>query len=439
MMFMWREGIAKGRLYLGNPLVRRLLGNAGWLLADRIGRLGLGVIILAWTARYLGPGNFGLLNYAQAIVVLITSVAQFGLTDVVIRDIVRNPDRRNAIISTALLMRLGMGVVSVGLSCLTVYLLNPGDQRSLLITLALSVSLLFQATEVLEYDLQARNSVVPAVAARSAAFFICNAIKIAGILSGAGVLFFAVIVTLEAAVTAFFFCLANREGRRLVGLRHFSLAEARYLASQALPLFFRTAAIAFYMRLDQILITQIYGSVETGIYAAAVRLVEVWFFVPIAIMTALVPTLATAFVEDQERYRRQLKAAMRILVYASMAFALAVTLLAGPIISLLYGAHYDGAVNILRIYAWSSVFGTLGLATNAWFVNSGLMRYAFHQAFIGLVVNAALNGVLIIKIGPLGGALAYLASQAITNYLLNAAFAPTRSIFRLQTEVLTFR
>jgi O-antigen/teichoic acid export membrane protein len=438
-MSMWRKGIATECRYLGNPLIRRLIGNAGWLLADRIGRLGLGVVILAWTARYLGPANFGLLNYAQAIVVLVTSVAQFGLADVVVRDIVRHPDRRDAIISTALFIRLAMGATSVGLSCLTVYLLDPGDHRSLVITLALSISLLFQAAEVLEYDLQARNHVVPAVAARSAAFFICNAIKIYGILSGAGLVFFAVMITAEAAATAFFFGFANREGRRLASVRHVSRKEARYLASQATPLFFRTAAIAFYMRLDQILITRMYGDAETGVYAAAVRLVEVWFFVPIAIMTALVPTLAAAFVDDQDRYRRQLKTAMRILVYASMAFALVVTLLAGPIISFLYGANYEGAVDILRLYAWSSVFGTLGLATNAWFVNSGLMGYAFRQAFIGLILNAVLNVTLIAAIGPLGGAIAYLASQVITNYLLNAVFTPTNSVFRLQTEVLTFR
>ncbi len=438
-MNLWRQGVATGRRYLDNPLLRRLIGNAGWLLADRIGRLGLGVIILAWTARYLGPGNFGILNYAQAIVVLVTSVAQFGLTDVVIRDIVRHPDRRGTIISTALAIRVSMGIASVALSCLVAYLLGPSDHLALMITLSLSISLLFQASEVLEYDLQARNSVIPAVAARSASFFLCNAAKIVGILSGAGVLFFAIMITVEAAVTALFLAFGNKDGRRAAKLKHVSLAEGRYLVMQAAPLFLRTAAIAFYMRLDHILITQFYGDVATGIYAAAVRLVEVWFFVPIAIMTALVPTLAAAFVEDEQRYQRQLKQAMRILVYGSVAFALTVTVLASPIIYLLYGENYQSAVHILQVYAWSSVFGTLGLATNAWFVNTGLMRYAFYQAVIGLAFNAALNVALIATIGPIGGAIAYFTSQIVTNYLLNAVFPATRSVFRLQSEVLTLR
>lgn len=435
----FRDGWATGRRYFDNPLLRKLIGNAGWLLADRIGRLGLGVVILAWTARYLGPGDFGLLSYAQAIVVLVTSVAQFGLTDVVIRDIVRHPDRGDIIISTALAIRIAMGVVSIGLSCLVAHLFRPGDELALVVTLALSVSLLFQAGEVLEYDLQARNSVAPAVAARSAAFLICNAVKIVGLLTGAGLFFFAVMIAVEAAVTALLFLFANRDGRRLASIRHLSRTEARYLASQAAPLFLRTAAIAFYMRLDQILISQFYGDAATGIYAAAVRLVEVWFFAPIAIMTALVPTLASAYLNDQQVYRRQLKQAMRILVYGSFAFALVASLLAGPIISLFYGTQYEGAVAILRIYAWSAVFGTLGLATNAWFVNSGLMRYAFHQALIGLIFNAGLNVVLIGMIGPIGGAIAYVVSQIMTNYLLNAVFAATRPVFWLQTEVLTLR
>lgn len=438
-MNVLRKGWETGRSYLDNPLLRRLFHNAGWLLADRVARLGLGVLVLGWTARYLGPSDFGILSYAQAIVVLVTSIAQFGLTDVIIREIVRHPDRRNVILSCALAIRILMGGTAVALSCLIVHLMAPGDRLSLVITFALSISLLFQAGEVLECDLQARNSVIPAVAGRSIAFFLCGLAKIGGILAGVDTLFFAVMVAVEAAIAALFFAFGNREGWRLIGFRSISFEEVGLLLGHASPLFLRTAAIAFYMRIDQIMLSHFFGKAAVGIYSSAVRLAELWIFLPVAIMTALVPTLAGSYVVDLDRYHRHLKQAMRFLVYSTVGFALAMTLFAPSIVSMVYGANYQASVDILRVYIWSSVFGTLGLATSAWFVNAGLTRYAFYQALIGLACSVGLNLMLIPATGAMGAAFAYLITQIMVNWLLNALFAATRPIFRLQTEVLTFR
>ena len=80
--------------------VRRVIHNMGWLLLDRVGRLGAGVLIGAWVARYLGPAQFGLLSFAVAVVSLFATVAYLGLDQLVVRELVANPDQKYELIGT---------------------------------------------------------------------------------------------------------------------------------------------------------------------------------------------------------------------------------------------------------------------------------------------------------------------------------------------------
>src|SRR5438132_9740832 len=73
--------------------LQNILGNLGWLMADRILRLGVGLIVGIWVARYLGPERFGIYNYAIAFVAMFSVLATLGLESIVVRDMVRAPDQ----------------------------------------------------------------------------------------------------------------------------------------------------------------------------------------------------------------------------------------------------------------------------------------------------------------------------------------------------------
>jgi len=411
---------------------RRLIGNAAWLVADKIGRLGVGMIVLVWTARYLGPESFGLFNYGQALVVIFTAFATMGMADIAVRDIVRTPEREQEIMASALLLRLVGGAIAMAMAIATVAVARPGDLRAMLIVAILGSALLPQAFDVIDYRFQAHMIVRPVVILRNAAFLLFSALKCLAILLKAGLPVFAALTAGELAVVAVLLVLYARRSGLSVHPRCASLVEARRLWGECWALLIRTSAIAAYMRIDQVMLAYFRGDAQVGLYAAAIRLPELWYFLPTAVMTSAIPVLARSHAQSQQVYERNILRVMRPLVWLSVLVAAVLSLFAQPIVTLLYGPAYAGAGSVLAIYAWAGVFGTLGLTTNSWLINAGLMRYGLYQALAGLAVSMALNAVLIPLLGTVGAAWSYLGAQCISTFAINLLFRPTRAIFRGQ-------
>lgn len=73
------------------PGLLKILGNIGWLSLDKVLRMGFGLFVSVWIARYLGPEQFGQLSYAMAFVALFGAIATMGLPGILVRDLVREP------------------------------------------------------------------------------------------------------------------------------------------------------------------------------------------------------------------------------------------------------------------------------------------------------------------------------------------------------------
>ena len=84
------------------PGLRRILGNMGWLMVDRMVRLGMGLFVTVWVARYLGPAQFGSLNFAFAFVSLFGTAATLGLDGIVVREVVHHAADTHEILGTRL-------------------------------------------------------------------------------------------------------------------------------------------------------------------------------------------------------------------------------------------------------------------------------------------------------------------------------------------------
>jgi O-antigen/teichoic acid export membrane protein len=79
----------------------RYFANTSWLFGEKILRMIVGLFVGIWVARYLGPEQFGLLSYAQSFVGLFTAIATLGLDGIVVRELVKDPSRRDELIGTA--------------------------------------------------------------------------------------------------------------------------------------------------------------------------------------------------------------------------------------------------------------------------------------------------------------------------------------------------
>jgi len=171
-----------------------------------------------------------------------------------------------------------------------------------------------------------------------------------------------------------------------------------------------------------------------GIFSAAVRLSEAWYFIPSVITNSILPALIKEREVNQENYLHKLQQSFKIMAFLGIITAIIISFSASYIIKILYGPAYTGAAPILAVHTWTSVFVFLGFASGNWFVVENLQKYVFYRTLAGAVINVCLNLILIPAYGGLGAAFATLISQFVASYFFNLFKRKTYPVFLMQTK-----
>jgi polysaccharide transporter, PST family len=421
---------------LAKPTLQRAVANLGWLFAERAARLALTVGVGFLVARHLGPARLGLLSYAVALTTLVGAVASLGLDAIVKRDLLRQPAATGDLLANAAVLRFAAGglmaVLLLGYALLLTS--GPGPERRLLAILA--VTLLQPAFLTPELWLQAHLNARYAVLAQTAALAAGAGMRLLLIFRDAPLEAFAFAWVLEAAATG----LALHVMSRRAGLR-FAWAKAtrpgmRQLLGEAWPLMFAGIAVVVYMKIDEVMLRYLVGPTAVGIYSAATRLTEIWFFVPTALASSVLPALLRARDRGEAAYHDRLQRYFDLSAGAAYALSLPMALAAPWLVRLAYGWPYDDAAPIVAVHIWSSVFVFLGVARGQWLVNEGLQRFYLAATIAGAVANIGLNLVLIPRWGGLGAAWATLISYAIAAWLASYFHPEVRPAATMQTRAL---
>lgn len=420
----------------GRAGAQRIAANMVWLLADRIVRLGVGLLVSVWVARYLGPQLFGVYSYAIAFVGLFGFVSTLGLDSIVVRDIVHAPQDANEILGTAFSLKL-IGAVVTLLAATSIGTLAQASDPVMPILIGLvAAGTLFQAFDVIDFWFQSQVRSKYTVYARNAAFLILSLIKVLLILLHAPLIAFACAALAEIVLGAIGLIAAYQLTGQTVRRWRTSLARARMLLSVSWPLMLSSIAVWVYMRIDQVMLGLLADTRALGVYSAAVRLSEVWYFIPIAIVSSVFPAVVRSKAIDEKLYYERLQRLFNLMVVLSYVIAIPLTLLAGPIINLLYGPSYSEASRMFIVLMWAGLFVGLGVAREAWLVNEGLTRFSFATAVAGAITNVVLNIVFIPRWGGFAAAWATLAAQAVAVTLSTLLYARTRRIFVMQMKAL---
>jgi len=410
-------------------MIRR---NVGWLIGDRVFRLVVGLGVNVWMVRYLGADTLGLLSFSQSVVAVLAILSQLGLETIVVRDLVRRPDEADSILGTALGMRLAGAALTLALSLAAMTALRPGESGPRLLALIFAGATFFQSLDVIEYWFQSRSLVAPFVAARATAFVAISIAKVVALLSGASLQTLALLIAGEFACAA----LALLIGYRLHGVSpaswRFEPKRALGLLRDSWPLILNSVAILVSMRADQTILTTLRGDHENGIYAAAQRLTEIIYFVPVAMMAAANPTLLRSYQRDGDEYGRRLGRVFTLLLWSAILIASGVSALSGWIVTLLFGSDFRAAGPVLAIQVWSAPALFLGVAQTNWFVARGRQRALMLRSVVGAVTSLIANLWLVPPLGARGAAIAMVISQTAAHVLTNLAFPSTRALFRLQ-------
>lgn len=424
------------RAKLSSADAQKVVGNTGWLLADKLIKAGGELTIGLWMARYLGPKDFGLLSYAIAFLGLFGAVAPMGLNKIVVRDLVQQPECHGQILGTALVIRLISGIFLAAIAIGTIFYLKPGDERVHWVVLMAAIALVLQTSDIISYWFQAQMRVHPDVFARSTGYLLASGIKMSLILRQASVLAFGVLLWVEAAIRTSGLAFAYLKSGQAIQHLQFSFKRAKLLLSSSWPLVLSGIAVTIYMRIDQIMLGQMVGDEAVGIYSAAVRLSEAWYFMPVAIASSSLPMLLASKQIDSERYYRQLKNLFRTTIGATYCIVIPTSILAQPLMNLLLGQNYKSAGVVLSIHIWSGLFVSLGVVRELWMTAENLLIFSFITTASGALINMLLNYLLIPDYGAIGSAIATLVSYIFAIFIFCIAHKKTRIIARIMISVL---
>jgi PST family polysaccharide transporter len=402
----------------GHFELRIIIANVGWLFFDRILALLVGFFVGAWVARYLGPAQYGLYNYATAFNALFMPIAALGLQNIVIRELVRQPQEKEEILGTVFALKLIAGLLAFGLIVTVAYLLHPDDVFTRLLiaiiaggdffkTLSDTVSYWFRAQVLSKYIVWSANIALAMIVV----------IKINLILSQSPLIAFAWVLLAQTiffmlVITVFY----HLSGQKIIDWRA-NFATARRLLRDSWPLIFAGLAVVIYMKIDQLMLGNMIGNEALGIYSVAVRLSELWYFLPVVLASSVFPAIVRSREKQTAQiYRERLQFFYDIMALVAYAIVIPFAILAPSLVILVFGSAYAEAGPILTIHIWAFIFVSLGVARSQWLIAENMTRFAMVATIVGAIVNVGMNLILIPSYGGMGAAWATLASYAVSAY-----------------------
>ena len=414
---------------------RRYFANTSWMFAEQILRMVAGLFVGIWVARYLGPEQFGVFNYAIAFAAIFGSIAKLGLDWIVVRDLVREPNQRDLYLGTAFWLKLGGAIVTLGAIAFAVQLTSNDSTTNFYIFIIASGTIL-QSFEVIDFYFQSKVLSKFVSLCKMTQLLLSSLLKIYFVLTGADLIYFVLVSLVDQATLAVTLYIAYRYQKLGNFYRHFDLPTAKQLLKDSWLLILAGLAVMLYMRVDVVMLQQMVGEREVGVYAAATKISEIWYFLPSIIVASVSPAIIKAHSLDSGLYISRLRQLYFVMAWLAIGISLPLSLLSGTIVSILFGSEFAEAAPVLAIHLWASIAVFLGVASSQYLLVEQLQKISFYRTLIGLACNILLNLILIPSMGAKGAAIAtvisyfvatlalifFKSTRAHTAYLLSAPF-----------------
>lgn len=403
---------------------KKVFHNAKWLIICKTVQSLLQLIIGMVTARYLGPANYGLINYAKSIVAFFVPISQLGLDATLVKEFVDHPEQEGRIAGTSLLMSIVSSFVSMLAVGAFVSAFNRNEPQTILVCVLYSLSLVFQSVTLIQYwfhkNLKAKY---PAIV-QLVVYVLVAVYKIYLLSSGKSVYWFALAYSVEFGLFGFSLMHYYRKisNQRL----SCSIALARKLVVRSYPYISAVLMVTVFQNTDHIMLKMMLGNAENGMYTAAITATSVCQYVYYAIIDSMRPIIIDEKKRGSAEYPKAVSLLYGMIIYMGLFQSIGFTVLADLIIYVMYGAEYAAAGNILRILVWYTSFSFMGVVRNVWILAEGKQKYLWKINLIGVVINAVINYLLIPCWGACGAAAASVLTQFLMNFCLGFVYEPIR-------------
>lgn len=416
---------------LQNKTLKKYTKNTAWLIIEKL----VAMIIAYVVARYLGEGDFGLLNAAQSFVMLFSVLATLGLDTILVRNLVKDENNKNFWLGTAFILKILAAIITLIIT-ITVIQFTTEDELNKQLVYLIIISTVFQSFNVLDFYFQSKVQARFVVFSRLSTLGITSVLKVIFIIYKVDLIWFAALISLEMLLFILGLIYNFQRLENSIFKWKFKKKYAKILLKDSAPLLLSGLFVTLYMRIDQVMIKEMISAEENGLYAIAVRLSETWYFIPSVVCASLFPAIIKWKEESKKLYYRHLQTLYDIMYWVSVIFALFMTFSADYIMDFLFENQYKGSAEILKIHVWAGVFVSLGVARGRWILTENLQRFSLVYISLGAICNIIINWFAIPKYGGVGAAWATLISYAVSGYFTTFIFKPTRICFYMLSKTV---
>lgn len=407
-----------------SSVLKKFVGNTGWMMFRNIYSMLVSLIVGSLSARFLGPSNYGLLTYGNAIIAFFTTVSKLGMDSVVVAELVRRPQKENVLLGTALTMRFAVSVLSFFSIWGFVLVFEPDNHLLQTVTILQATAIIFQSTEVFYFWFQARMEMKYVTLAAMAALTITSIWRLALLAGQATVQWFAMSASISALVCGG--CIGIIFIKKAKIQLRYSWETGKEILRKSYHFIINGLAVTLYMQLDRIMIGKMIDETAVGLYGAASTLAVMWQFIPINIIDSANPILLKSYDKEKRKFVTQYQMLLMGISAMGIVVSIGFTLFAKLIILILYGKEYYSAAPALSVLIWATSFSMIGTARGTWIIAEGKNKYSKYFTCMGAVMNTVLNIIAIPKWGFVGAAVTTLITEMFVSLMAPLLFKETR-------------
>ena len=415
----------------------RIVKNSAWIMAGKIVHMLLTFFVGLLTARYLGPSNYGIINYAAAYTTFFTVFCTLGINSVIVKNFIDKPDEAGEAIGSTIVMRLVSSALSLAVIIGISSFADQNDTLTVVVVGLYSISLMFQALDIFRQWFQSKLMSKYYAIATLISYSIASAYKIYLLATGKSVIWFAIANSIDYFIVALvlFIFYKKKGGQKL----SFSFKKCKELLSVSVSYILSGLMVEILASTDRFMLKHMVGAADVGYYSLAVSTSAMWVFVISAIIESMYPSIMEYHNTDKTLYIRMNKRLYAIVFYVCIAAAAFICIIGPLFIRIVYGEEYLPAVGPLRVVVWYVSFSYLGVARDAWIVCEKKQKYLKFLYLGAAVLNVIVNLALIPVLGTIGAAIASLLTQFSTVFIFPLFFKELRPNVKLMVEAIMLK
>ncbi len=422
-----------------SELSRKIIKNTGWMVAQNVYTMIIGVFVTGVVARYYGTTGYGIVNYALAFTGLFSGLATFGTNHIIIKDLTQNHEKKEKVLGTILTIRTIFAIVVLLVSQVALFFISKGDKTTMVIALLFNFKTIASVFDVISYyaNSKIKNKYISILKIISITVF--SILKVLCVVFKLNLVLFAATYLIEGIIYAILLICSMKKisGEEKVGKWYFDRKYAKEVLKRSYPYALASIMVTIYLKIDQVMLGSIMGDKsQVGIYSAAVRIAEMWTFVPLAVIASFKPVIISYKETNEEKYKLNLQRLYNIISLLCFAFALFMLFAGNIVIYILYGTEFASANIPMYILLWGIWFGNLGNVHYIWMICEEKQKYSLFYSFSGCITNIIFNIILIPRFGMIGAAIATLISQISSNIISFALIKETRILSKMLLKSL---